>query len=220
MVKTLLIPESGREDVSVLLALTAEQMRQVSEVLNSRDTLRSSDPIFLQVARRARLDPYKALSVMNAVTNVTRQCRWLELEIDQVLDTLATFAAESEGLEGPRREALSELLAQSDEGYFVEKAERLRNAFVPRLLSVRSICEIRPVFDKERQNIEGALAVVLLALVANDETDEDRRMVVQLDRRDLVRLKQAIDVAEQKLDVIERQLEGALEIFSGGETDS
>lgn len=196
----------------MLLELTAEQMEKLVNVLHSRETLQSDDAPYVQAAREAGLDSYEAISVLTAISNLAKQCDRRDISIEHAISELG------EKLEVPidedRREALQKLLSPSDEGYVIENAQRLKLAFLPHLVRAKTVCDVRPVFDRDHESVEGALAVVLLELSLHDSKHDEESVVIQLDRDDVRELKTVLEDAERKLDLINESFSGTVEFFS------
>jgi hypothetical protein len=210
----LVIPDSRRDDVRMLLSLSPDQLRSIKETLHSRETLKAKELSYQRVAQNANISYKEALSVLTALTNLIGQRKRYSLSDEQLLaDLKAGWSDVIKKYEHDNEQALIELLSVSDEGYFVEKAEDLRTSFIPHMISVRSICDMRPVFDQNREEIEGALLVVLLGITTHNTNHENETFVVQLTRSDLNDLRNCLDETEKKLKVMEKMFEENLELF-------
>lgn len=213
--KYLVIPKSRWDDVKKLLSLSANQMRTVAKVLQSKETLKTEDVSYQRIAKDADISQADALAVLGAVTNLTLQRQRYSLSSDQLLDDLEAGAEiKVKEFDAQTKAALLDLLSESEEGYFVEKAESLKIGFSPHLVSVRSICDVRPIFDKARENIEGILLVTFLGLTMHDEEHKDHTTILQLGRSELRKLRESIEEAEKKLAVLEKEFGAKFDVFS------
>lgn len=213
--KYLIIPENRWKDIRTLLSLSASQMQTVAKTLRSKETLKAEEPSYQRIAKDANISQADTLAVLSAVTNLILQRQRYSLSNEQLLDDLeAGSNVEVKNLDVQAKAALLDLLSESEEGYFVEKAESLKVGFPPHLVSVRSICDVRPVFDKARENIEGILLVTFLGLTMHDEEHKDHTVVLQLARSELRKLRECIEEAEKKLNVMEKEFGPKFDLFS------
>ncbi len=212
--KYLVIPDTRWKEIESLLSLSVGQIKVIEDTLRSKETLRSEETSYQRIAKSANISQKEALAVLSAVTNLIFQRQRYSLTDQQLLDDLKARLPEKVadlGLEA--QEALLRLLSESAEGYFVEKAESLRVGFAPHFVSVRSICDVRPVFDRNRETIEGALLVTFLGITTHDEEHEDHTFVLQLDQSGLRKLRECIEEAEKKLKVMGSKFGTILDLF-------
>jgi hypothetical protein len=69
------------------------------------------------------------------------------------------------------------------------------------------------VFDKEHDNIAGALLVCLLELRWHDTDHELHSLTLQMDREDIGLLRKTLEDAEAKLQQIDAKLATVVNIF-------
>lgn len=211
----LLIPENGRQDIHELLSLSGEQLRSVAQTLRSRETLKIKEPSYRRVASEARITNEEALAVLSAITNLILQRKRYALSDEQLLQELKVlWPDEIEHLNHETQNALLDLLSESDEGYFVDKAESLKTGFAPHVVSIRSICDVRPVFDKDRKKIEGLLLVASLGITTHDENHRDQIFVLQMTRADLQKLRECLEETDQKMAIMQEDFGAKFDILS------
>ena len=90
----LLIPDSGREEISALLSLSAEQLRATAETLRSVDTLKHREPSYRRIANKANITNEEALSVLSATANLLIQRKRYALDDEKLLDDLRVLCKE------------------------------------------------------------------------------------------------------------------------------
>ena len=136
--------------------------------------MKSEELSYQRIAKDADISQIDSLAILGAVTNLVVQRQRYSLSDEQLLEDLeAGSQIEVKDFDDQKKRALLGLLSESEEGYLVEKAESLKAGFSPHFVTARSICDVRPVFDKKRESIEGILLVTLLGL-----TTQDRKSVV------------------------------------------
>src|SRR5436309_2725150 len=128
--KYLIIPENRWKEIDSLLSLSASQIQAVEETLRSKETLKTEEPSYQRVAKKAGIGQTEALAVLTAVTNLISQRQRYSLNDQELLDDLAAqLPKKVQDLSSDARAALLKLLSESEEGYFVEKAESLKSGF-------------------------------------------------------------------------------------------
>jgi hypothetical protein len=213
--RNLTIPKEFQEDVRVLLSLSPEQIGAISRLLGSKRELGAGIPAYRLLAKVADLSTSDALDAWTAFLNLGRQQERLGLPAERVVDDLETVLPEDqEGLEPARRKALIELFSEgAEDRNLLEKADYLRNALVPHVTEVKTICDLRPLFDKARKEIKGATLVVLLGISSHNEEHEDETVVFQLTRTKLTQIRESLEEAERKLAVMEEKWKNELDLF-------
>jgi len=213
------MPESGRpkfldipgefsSDLITLLGMTTEQLRALA-AMQSTELLKTDDAV-AKIAEATGLSWGEALDAWSAASNIVRQRRLGKLSDEAVFSDLLALAPNEAGALSPDKKTvlLKEVLADSDEVYRFQKADYLRHAVLPSLTKARSVCELRPVFDRERKQVDGAalVAVLILTTHAHDAEHEDQTVCIQVTRSSLERLKKCVDETEKKLDIIEKSI--------------
>lgn len=85
-----------------------------------------------------------------------------------------------------------------------QKAERLQNATGLRLEKFELICDVRPIFDADRKEIEGWIPLTHLKLVCESEAGLPEAFEAVLSDADVRRIHQATEKAVQKLDALRK----------------
>jgi hypothetical protein len=143
------------------------------------------------------------------------QSQRYSLTDEQLLEDLeAGSGIEVTKFEEPKKKALLELLSETAEGHLIEKVENLKNGFAPHFIRAQSICDVRPVFDKSRKNIEGILLVAFVGLTTHDEEHNDSTFVLQLTRSEIRALQKCLEEADTKLGIMEKEFGTTFDVFS------
>lgn len=99
---------------------------------------------------------------------------------------------------------LSVLLRKNDNIDTFGKSRRLRSGFSPVATEFASFVDLRPLLTEDRQSVLKLVPIVQFMISADSSQTFAKSYVFQMDRRRLKALKDAVDAAMQKLDVIER----------------
>lgn len=88
----------------------------------------------------------------------------------------------------------------------MRKSDRLRGVLGNELEGVHFICDARPVFDQDRQRIEGLLALTTMKLVYERQNGVTEEVEIAINREELVELISKAQKAQQKLRVLEESI--------------
>ena len=212
--RKLTIPESRWKDIRELLLLSADRLKQIGEVLNSKESLKDEVPSFVAVARATGLANHQAYQVIGAMQNLALQRKQFEISDDELLSDLRAGFDDPPELNAAQEAALLNLLGESDQAYLVEKAESLKHGLVPHMISARTICDLRPVFDRKREQLEGALLVTYLDIKAHDGEEEYRKLLLQLSETDLKELATVLADAIRKVELLKTRFGRDVELFT------
>jgi hypothetical protein len=82
------------------------------------------------------------------------------------------------------------------------KVDRLKNGFLPNAVAFSSFVDLRPVFDEERENINGYVITTQLR-ISTEQADKEDSLVIQLSPHALSKLADAVNDAKKKLSLLE-----------------
>lgn len=87
------------------------------------------------------------------------------------------------------------------------KAERLANITGQQLEAVELICDLRPIFDENRKNIEGMMPYTRLHIVATGEDGLPNAFEVELTHQQVIDLLEKTEKAKSKLETLHQSIE-------------
>ena len=88
-----------------------------------------------------------------------------------------------------------------------QKAGRLAKATGQQLEAVELICDLRPIFDENREQIEGMMPYTRLRVVATGEDGLPKPFEVELTHQDVIDLAEKAEKAKSKLKVLRQSIE-------------
>ena len=91
-----------------------------------------------------------------------------------------------------------------------EKAERLAKLTGQELESIELICDLRPIFDEDRKQIEGMMPYTRLHIVATGADGLPKSFEAELTHQQVIDLRKKAVKAESKLDVLRKFVENWL----------
>ena len=195
------------------MGLDVRVLDAIDEVLGSKESLRQDVPVQLLVADATGLTNMEALGVLSAIRNLARQKSAYRLTDDQMIDDLRAIGGPGIELSEAKILGLFRLIRKSDDDYFYEKAESLRGALLPHMVSARTVCDVRPIFDQERGNVDAGLIVTYLDMRVHDNSGQYDSLVVSLTVQDLRELGKTIEATLKKVEVIKKGFGGHIELF-------
>ncbi len=168
-----------------------------------------------KLAGHLPLDQQNALA--SIVLNLVSLRRELKLKPTDLADSLTAALEKKPGaFEPPIPDRLRILAGSFPAVERQAKAESLANLLGPTVVSARVVCDLRPVFNEERDQIEGFLPISTLRIgLSSSDAFE-----AQLSPLQLRRLRGELDQAMQKMDILTaRMRESGEDIPELGEDD-
>ncbi len=105
------------------------------------------------------------------------------------------------------KQVLSELIQPYPALTRFQKAERLARLTGQQLESLELICDLRPVFDENRENLEGMMPYTRLHIVATGEDGLPKPFEAELTYEQVIDLAENAGKARSKLDVLRQSIE-------------
>ena len=87
-----------------------------------------------------------------------------------------------------------------------QKAERLANITGKQLETVELICDLRPIFDERRENVEGMMPYTRLHIVATGEDGLPKPFEVELTHQQVIDLLEKAEKAKSKLEALRQSI--------------
>lgn len=212
MARHLFLPKQSIRDIRALLRLDEENLRTLGRLFSTGESIAPGDPNFLQkVTDRLGVDSDTASSVV-LVTQFLLTVVEGGQPADEILDDVRYFVeqyAEDKALVAnldQRRHMLLSLLTPKAERARAQKIRYLQNIY-PTAESFRTVCELRPVFDKtgSTERIVGYVPTVLLEVKQSDADGDESQTVLHLSANALADLAKVLRRAEEKLSVIKSE---------------
>jgi hypothetical protein len=207
--KHLILPKSASRDVRSLLRLDTDQLRALRHLFATPESIPPTSTGFIQkVAEQLHLDTPGAKSIVVV-------CQFLLTVVEEghpaseIVDDIREFVAQADPAEerdvvttlDSKRNLLESLLTPAPERSRALKIRYLREIH-PMVDSFRTVCELRPVFDRigHREQIVGYVPTILLEATLSD--DEEERVLLHLSANALKALGDVVRRTEEKLEAI------------------
>lgn len=213
MPRHLFLPKQSLKDVRTLLRLDEGQIRALEELLGTGESISPRSPDFVQnVSARLRIESDAAASVAlvgQFLLTVVEEGHPPDEIIDDVRHFIEQFPEERALLTSieAKRKLLASMLTPKPERARALKIRYLQSIH-PTVESFRSVCELRPVFERKdnEEQIVGYVPTVLLEVKQADAEGDESQIVLNLSPATLQSLAKVVKRAEEKLTAIRRRL--------------
>ncbi len=201
-----LLPPDMLRDFRSIASLTPESVASVGRALGCLPPSSSGDVIEKTIGQclAAHGKEEAAGSVLRALMNVDAD------SIGSLLNVLRQWAT----VDQRRREVFSDevvdrlqhnfevLITHNPAVRIMQKAERLLRDVGNELQSVKFVCDLRPVFDDAREQVEAFATIANMRLLYVSQDGERRACEMALTEGELTHLKEHVDTALAKLRVL------------------
>lgn len=207
--KQLFLPLELREELESLLRCDDRTLAAMSHLLNTKEGAGGTYSAARALSEETGIAPYPAYQMIRVVRFLADQRQACELNDDACLDQLATAYPTLAGELHSKRTVLADLLGQKPEAELIRKKEGLSLGIIPTMVGIRGVCDIRPVFDKDRTAIVDWVPVVLTRMTLEDDQGEEDKITLQFNEDSLKKLERFLDATKQKLAIAMRELSGS-----------
>jgi len=216
MAKQLVLPREAFDDVCTLVRLTDKQLTSLGDLFATGESVNALRTVFIdRVAETLGIGTGQARSVVVVTHILLLRPRTEESEgyVDELLDDLRSFLEES-ATEADREAILADFDQKRPlfASLATPKQERLRAQKIRRLArgpertveSVRTICQLRPMYEgpEHAEQIVGLVPVILLEIKTEDADGEDETFAFGLDSETVTSLGTVIERTKEKLKTI------------------
>jgi hypothetical protein len=196
------------EDLRVVAEIDTENLQRLGELLTKQTGFLTDDRL-VQLVGACVDDETQGTAVFNAVQNLSPS------GYEQVLTMLRAWRESSE----ERRQQLPDDVFAALEQKLpvlirdypalnrIKKADRLRIAIGNEFERVVFICDARPVYNENRDCIEGLIPLTTMKLVYERQNSETEEIEIVLTSEQLKDLVSKAKKAEQKLTVLSQSIE-------------
>lgn len=199
------LPPAMLVDLLRIASLGDDQIASVSEIVGSQKQIVTPEEIERTISSKLGEDLGKGVTkfVLNFDPTMVERV----LHILQKLREAKPKAAEifDEAKFEKIKNNLNRLVQGHSSIELIRKSQNLLRALGNEIESVTFICDLRPVFDKEHEKVEGLISVAGLKLGFKDQEDDENSIEFALSEGDLDYLMERCEDAKKKLAVLKRE---------------
>ena len=196
------------EDLKAIIGISDEKLEELHKHLNKAKGF--LDPkALLATIQKVVEDPNAAEAVQGILLNIS------PYQVERMITILKEGQEEEEfPFDQAKIERLKQILKNLIQPYPAltrsEKAERLAKITGQQLETVEMICDLRPIFDESRKNVEGMMPYTRLHIVATGEDGLPKPFEVELTHQQVIDLAVKTRKAKSKLEVLRQSIENWL----------
>jgi hypothetical protein len=204
MTRTILVPSEALGGLRVLSALSPDQLKSV---LQAFEATGAEDPtvICLRIAETTGIGDSEAVDLYRVVDYLSGQLADKRLfDPSAILPDLDLALAESGArpasdlFRSPPKDLLS-LLNPASDWRVLRKKHELLGGIVNPIQSLRTVCDLRPVFDEPREHLRGAGITITLEFLVTNSEGHSQQIVVTADEQMLEKILGKITEAQRKV---------------------
>ncbi|MCK4786600.1 MAG: hypothetical protein KAV87_22765 [Desulfobacteraceae bacterium] len=193
------------EDLKGISGLSDKKLKELCEHLNKIQGF-LTPKAFLEAIRKVITESSVAEAIRRIIINIgPSQVEWMVTSLEE----------KSKEKDFPFDQAqfdrLKQILKNIIQPYpslaRFQKAERLAKITGQQLETVELICDIRPVFDENRKNVEGMMPYTRLHIVATGEDGLPNAFEVELTHQEVTNLAEKAEKAKSKLEALRQSIE-------------
>lgn len=204
MTRSLLMPNAAIPGLKLLASLTPAQVATALQVF---DAEAASDPadLCIKLAHSINKSGAEALDIYRLVDFVSGQLADHQIydaaEVLPDLETALSAAGEavSPSLLGDPPKELLELLKPESTWRILRKKHELLAGLVNPIESVRTVCDVRPIFDERREQIRDAGITVTVQFLVTNSEGHSEQLLVTADEGALDKLLGKLSEAQRKV---------------------
>ncbi len=196
--------EGLQDDFKMIMDLPDDNLNQLSNYLSEAKGFLNPKTI-LVIIRKVIKDSNIANALRRVIININ------PTEVEQIVKFLEKKKDKNFSFDKQQFIRLKQILKKIIQPYPAlirfQKAERLSEVTGQQLETFELICDIRPIFDENRKNIEGMMPYTRFHIVATGEDGLPNAFEVELTYQNVLDLSEKIEKAKNKLEVLRHSIE-------------
>ena len=194
-----------RDDARFILGIDETAFQRLASELAECDSFLDRDRI--QAIATPALVGDDSERVTDFVIRISSVLHSAEIELSDAMTQFAEVISDKlEGFSGAERDSLIQRihrLVVDPAGLARQyKARQLAGAIGCELDEFRLICDVRPIFDRDRFRIEGAIPLTVMRLEYSTPDGDNAVAEVRITEKQLAELAEKIEVAKRKIDTL------------------
>lgn len=201
------IPPSMLEGLHVVANLDPEQIGKISHVISELDGLSENDEVESLIASVLPDDHEGSVGeIYKIVKSVSEE------DVPKIIDIVQAWANRKDyrkdtfpdSLIAKLKSNLESLVDKSGSIDLIKKADRLARDTSNELESLKFICDLRPVFDDERESVQALVLLANLRIRYVRQNGEKGAFELALTEQELKQIKEKSEEAISKMEVLKK----------------
>jgi hypothetical protein len=204
----LFLYDEGDPSPRDFIDLSVEQLKTLTEFVDGHGFYGEAEEV-LALAGRMGLSYEKTLDLLQLASFLEGERTRLHLAPEDMLSEYATYLDRHNWPELHTRlransDALKRLFSDRPEVRLRQKVETVTQGIVPVATDFYSLCDLRPVFNEERDSILEYSMVALIRVLVRSDTQQIVPLIFQIDRKGISQLEEFVARLRKKMTVLEQ----------------
>lgn len=204
-------PKDALNDISIFFALDGAEMVTLSHIFTN-DAHETIVDIYIAIMNELNVDDRDAESIFSIYKYILLVLEEKSVNFSQIIPELKyifeTYDIQNsdvliKNINENSDDFAKVFSAGSPEQKHIKK-RHLSSGVYNTVVGIQSICDIRPIFDKERDNIEDCISSIYIEFAVNDSFDNIKSIPLSFDQESFNKLKLEIEKIDKKEIVIEK----------------
>lgn len=210
LIRHLIKDDNFKADARTILELDHDAYLHLATQLEKRDAFLDRTEL-TTLANQAIGEGKKASDIVSIIYRLSKVLHDADMPVTEAMKELGETIDEEENVfKAEERQTLVNrirTLAAKPIGLAKQhKARKLVDATGSELDDVQIICDIRPIFDHDREQIDGAIPLSILRLEYTKSDEESAVVEVRITEKQIEKLQSSLDTAKRKLGLIKKLL--------------
>lgn len=211
MKRLLFIPKKGINELKTFLTLDEESIKKLDDIISESYDL-SVPEICIKIINSLEVNDDSALEIYAISQYLKFILKAQNSSFDELIPEFELLLSEDEECEDiienvkKNRELYSTLIREQPFDIITHKKEALLSGPDQSVQGIRTICDVRPMFDKERKNILEYFQVYTFDFIVTDSSGLNDQIILHFNQDTLNLLKDAITTLERKSSIIDAEL--------------
>jgi hypothetical protein len=214
----LFLPDDAIGDLAILANLSPERVEALRSYFDSNE-YEPRYGFYTKVAELLDISDDSAAELCTFISHVQSQRTKLDRDAESIPEELERFLARAAKLEGHQQEAkrigeyirnnkrsIIRLFSDFPKRDFSDKVRGLESGPIPHLHRFRTLCDLRPVYDKSANKIVTYLPMIILNMVIHRSWSENyEEVAVLLTEADVAEIREALARLDKKLVLLKKE---------------
>ena len=206
------IPKSAYAELKIILNADAAQLKQMNDLFNSPKAVRrTSQDVLSEIVEILDIPIEDAYAVATLVDFVSQQKTEISneefiLEIKTIGEKNVDDDSLKKLLDTSCQQNLLNLFGPKPIAELAKKKKKLETGLLKTLTKIEGTCELRPVFNLERSHIVDKVITVIARLTLEDDENDEKSIVIQLNEDSLTKFKDFLVITEKKKSIMEKEI--------------
>ena len=210
----LLIPKQVFSDILMLVNASLEQLQALTEHFDSVEAVSPTSQKFLSkvsdILNISVEDAYGIVQLVNFLTLQKERDVVSDNEFITGIEEILSSKNEKDATKNisgiSLQRVILALFGPKPVAELAKKKAKLETGLLKTLTKIEGTCELRPIFNLDRSHIVDKVITVTTRLTLEDDEENEKIVVFQLNDKSLKKLKDFIETTEKKIKIMGEEI--------------